>query len=69
MTDMTRHAAGKSLDVEQDLAVVFNCVWCGKTVEIKTSAGASELADAQAFVAEHADCLRRITQRSGDSSE
>ena len=62
---MTRPVTGKALDADEELSVVFDCVWCGKRVEIKTSGGADELADAQAFAAEHAACLRRITQTSG----
>ena len=58
---MTTPAAGQALDQEQELAVVFTCVWCGKKVEIQTSTERDELVDAQAFVAQHAECLRRIS--------
>ena len=58
---MTTPAAGEALDQEQELAVVFTCVWCGKKVEIQTSSERDELVDAQSFVAEHAACLRRIS--------
>ena len=61
---MTTPATGKALASEEDLAVVFTCVWCGKKVEIQTASGYDEVADAHAFVADHADCLRRISQPS-----
>ena len=63
---VTSPVAGNSLATEDELTVVFDCVWCGKRVEIKRSDKADELADATAFAAEHADCLRRITQPGGD---
>ena len=66
---VTSHAAGKSVEQEQELAVVFRCVWCGKTVELRSSDEAYELTDAQAFVAEHAECLRRIAQRTNSEPE
>ena len=69
ITGVTSPMTGKSLDADDELTVVFDCVWCGKRVEIKRTNKADELADAQAFAAEHADCLRRITQPGREPGE
>ena len=58
---MTTPAAGEALDQAHELAVVFTCIWCGKEVEIQTSSERDEVTDAQGFVADHAECLRRIS--------
>ena len=41
------------------LTVVFTCEWCGERVEIANGAAGPELTDAQAFLAQHRDCLRQ----------
>ena len=47
-------------DTETDLVtVVFVCEWCGGRVELHPTGTGIEIADARAFLDQHAACLRR----------
>ena len=45
------------------LTVVFTCEWCGERVELSSSEAGPEIADVQAFLAQHRECIREQLPR------
>jgi hypothetical protein len=56
---------GKTVQSTASLSLAFSCKYCGKSIVVEAFGSGEQIADAKAFLATHADCLRRIRRLSG----